>query len=193
MPVFEVYVDQCMGFSHCGIISEDGCSEVELTDSEVETLVDLIRKNGTPDVEELKLSELFPDIYAKLDKACYEAACDAEETHWLEEGFYMPECRNFDDREMIEYLKEKNAFDFEYDKEEFLDEDGNLDEEALADAEVEFLHDEALESYMYSLDGKEKNDFLRDKVGIQVDLDYVNYTVSIPEEIVDMANKKEGN
>ncbi|MCM1139327.1 MAG: hypothetical protein NC453_12225 [Muribaculum sp.] len=187
MPVFEVYVDQNMGVSHCGDISEGGCSEVELTDAEVETLVDLIRKNGTSDVEELKLSEHHPKIFSKLNDACRAAACKAEESYWLEVGFSNPECHDFDAQDMIDYLKARNAFNFEYDEADFLDEDGNLDEEALEEAELDFLNESALEDYVFSLPEKERKEFLRHQVGIDVDLSDIEYAVVIPQEIIDMA------
>ncbi len=43
---------------------------VELTSEEVKTLVDLIRDNGTSNVEEIELEENYPDIFEKLDNAC---------------------------------------------------------------------------------------------------------------------------
>lgn len=186
MPRFEIEVDICLGFSHSGGVYNDGFGEVELSDKEVEQLVNLMKEKGTSDIEELELQEMFPEIYDKLDAAYRSVAYQAEEEHWLDEGYYHEECHNFDNSEMIEYLKEKGFWNFEYDEEEYKDENGQIDKDALEWAESDYLS-EAMDDYLGSLDGEERYDFLRNKVGIAVDPEGCEYEIKIPDEIVVMA------
>ena len=60
---------------------------VELSDEEVAKIVDLIRQKGTTDIEGLELEEKYPDIYEKLREAYHDMAYNAEELHWLWEGY----------------------------------------------------------------------------------------------------------
>ena len=186
MAKFDIEVEICLGFSHCGGVFNQGYGEVELSDREVEQLVSLMREMGTSDVEELKLQETLPEIYKKLDNAYEAAAYQAEEEHWLDAGFYHDECHQYEEADMIAYLKEKGAWNFEYDEEEYKDKDGNLDEEALEYAEFDFLS-EAMDDYLSSLDGDERYDFLRNQVGIEVEPQGCDYEIEIPSEIIEMA------
>ena len=187
MPKFDIEVEICLGFSHCGGVYNDGYGEVELSDQEVEQLVDLMKKRGTSDIEELELGEKLPEIYGKLDEAYKAVAYKAEEEHWLDEGYYHNECHNYEDADMIDFLKEKDSWNFEYDEDEFTDENGELDAEALFDAECDYLHQEALDDYLAGLSGEERYDFLRNKVGIDVDVSGCDYKITIPSEIIALA------
>ena len=187
MPKFDIEVDICLGFSHSGGVYNEGYGEVELTDDEVNQLVKLMKEMNSSDIEEINLKEALPEIYHKLDEAYRQLAYKAEEEHWLDEGYYHIECRCFDDATMIDYIKSKDAWEFEYDEEEFKDENGEIDEEALFDAECDYLHEEALDNYLSSLSGEDRYDFLRNEVGISVDVEGCEYEIMIPEEIVKMA------
>lgn len=187
MPKFDIEVDICLGFSHSGGVYNDGYGEVELSDKEVDQLVNLMKEEGTSDIEELELQDVFPEIYRKLDEAYSAVAYKAEEEHWLDEGYYHLECHNYDTEDMITFLKEKDAWDFEYDEEEFKDENGEVDTEALFDAECDYLHEEALDNYLAGLHGEERYDFLRSKVGIDVDVFGCDYEIAIPSEIIALA------
>ena len=191
MPKFDIEVEICLGYSHCGGVYNDGCGEVELSDNEVEQLVILMKEKGTSDIEELELQDVLPEIYKKLDDAYSAVAYKAEEEHWIEEGYYHDECHQYEDADMIAYLKEKGAWNFEYEEEEFKDEDGEIDEEALFDAECDYLHQEALDDYLAGLYGEERYDFLRNKVGIEVDVFGCDYEVAIPSEIIALAFPEE--
>lgn len=180
MALFDIELEICLGFSHSGGVYNEGYGEVELSDQEVDQIISVMKEKGTSDIEELGLKEVLPDIYRKLDDAYRELAYRAEEEHWLEEGYYHEECHQYKDSDMIDYLKEKNAWNFEYDEEEYKDENGQLDEDALIDAECEYLHEEALEDYLSSLDGEERYDFLRNKIGIVVDPEGCDYEIEIP-------------
>lgn len=191
MPRFDIELQICLGFSHCGVVYNTGYGEVELTEQEVEQLVNLMKEEDSRDIEELDLENKFPEIFKKLDEAYHSLAYDAEEEHWLEEGYYHTECHDYEDGDMIAFLKKKDAWDFEYDEEEFKDEDGKMDEEALFDAECDYLHEYALDHYLGSLHGEERLDFLREQVGISVEVFGCDYEVEIPEEIVKMAFPEE--
>lgn len=191
MPKFEIDVDICLGFSHSGGVYNDGFGEVDLSDKEVEELVNLMREKGTSNIEELNLQNELPEIYQKLDKAYNAVAYKAEEEHWLDEGYYHLECHNYEDEDMIGFLKEKNSWNFAYDEEKFKDDNGELNEEALFDAECDYLHEEALDDYLAGLNGEERYDFLRNKVGIEVDVWEYEYEIAIPSEIIALAIPKE--
>ena len=180
MAKFDIEVEICLGFSHCGGVYHDGYGEVELSDQEVEQLVDLIKKRGTSDIEELELEEKLPEIYEKLDEAYKAVAYKAEEEHWLDEGYYHNEGHNYEDADMIDFLKEKNSWNFEFDEDEFTNENGELDEEALFDAECDYLHQLALDDYLAGLSGEERYDFLRNKVGIDVEVLRLNIMLQFP-------------
>ena len=193
MAKFDIEVEICLGFSHCGVVYNDGCGEVELSDNEVEQLVTLMKEKGTSDIEELELEEKLPEIYGKLDEAYKAIAYKAEEEHWLDEGYYHNECHNYEEADMIDYLIEQGAWNFEYDEDEFKDEDGEIDDEALWEAQSEYLHEEALDNYLAGLHGEERYDFLRNKVGIDVDVFGCDYEIAIPSEIIALAFPKEKN
>lgn len=81
MALYSIESEQFLGMSHSGAVTVNGESAVELSDEEVDILVKLIKENGTTDVEELDLENLYPDIYEKLDDAYRDMAYDAEEMH----------------------------------------------------------------------------------------------------------------
>lgn len=191
METFEIELEICLGYTHCGGMYTGGYGTVELTDEEVDELVKLMKEKNSSDVEEIKLREVAPEIYRKLDDAYRQLAYKTEEEYWLEEGYGNYECHTYDVSDMIEYLKEKDAWNFEIDENEFKDEEGNLDEEALECAERDYLS-EAMDDYLYSLHGEERYDFLRNQVGISVDVDECEYEISIPSEIIDKAFPKSG-
>lgn len=74
-----------------GAVDSCGESTLELTEEEVDSLVELIERKRTADMEELELEVPFPEVYAKLDNAYREAALDADEYHWLECGWENPD------------------------------------------------------------------------------------------------------
>lgn len=191
MPKFNIEVEICLGFSHCGGVYNDGHGEVELSENEVDQLVTFMKEKGTSDIEELKLQDILPEIYKKLDEAYRAVAYKAEEEHWLDEGYYHNECHNYDDVDMIDYLIEQKAWNFEYDEDEFKDEDGEIDDEALWEAQSEYLHEEALDDYLAGLHGEERYEFLRKKVGIDVEVFGCDYEIEIPSEIIALAFPKE--
>ena len=71
---------------------------------------------------------------------------------------------------------------------EWADEDGNVDEDAIYDARFEAFT-EWLEPFILNLDYKERRGFLEDQMGIELDYSdlEIPYTIEIPQAIVEMA------
>ena len=59
MALYSIENDTCLGISHSGAVNVESEGFVELSDEEVAKVVDLIRKEGTSDIEELRL-DCFP-------------------------------------------------------------------------------------------------------------------------------------
>ena len=70
MMEFKIYKDACLGYT-CWGAPVNSCGEaiLELTDEEVDALVELIERKGTADIEELNLADALPEVYEKLDAA----------------------------------------------------------------------------------------------------------------------------
>ena len=190
MALYSIYNDTCLGWSHSGPVNVESDGFVELSDEEVTKIVELIRKEGTSDVEELRLKELYPDIYKKLDDAFYKMAYDAEEKHWLWEGYYNG-YYEYNEEELIAYCTENFGFIFEYDEEDYIKE-GELDEDALFDDKIDAFN-YWLDNYVSSLNEEDAIKFLKEHLNAEVDLydDEIAYEVAIPEAIIKMAAKKE--
>ena len=178
MALYSIYNDTCLGWSHSGPVNVESDGFVELSDEEVTKIVELIRKEGTSDVEELKLEEVYPDIYKKLDDAFYEMAYNAEEKHWLMEGF-LDGYFDYDIDELMAYCKENCGYKYD-------------DEEEDEDLEYDYF-DSWLKDYVSGLNDEEASVFLKEHMNADVNLDDddVEYQVAIPDAIIKMAEKKE--
>lgn len=183
--------EQCLGF-HCGGGGEytEWEAEVELDDSQVQALVDLIRENdGETDVYALCLEDELPEIYELLDEACRDAATAAEYRYWALEaidsnGFEQPD-------DLMERLEEDGLFNFDLDA--YAEENGtdpeDIDEYDIEDAKSEAFN-KWFTNYYHSLDDDGKYKFLAKYYTDQmddIDVSDVEYEVLIPDEIVDMA------
>lgn len=200
MPIFSIYGEHSLGVSHSGEINVGGEGEVELTDEEVQQLVQLIRENnGETDVEKLRLMQKYPEIYEQLNDAYGDAARSAEYNHWVIEG-YENGYYEISEEEAIAKCEEEYGYKFVFDKDKFLEEHewydpdeiksvDDLDEDELYDAKVEAFS-EWVEEYRSRVNEDEEAYFLATVFEIDVNLDGVDYTVEIPPEIVKMA--KEG-
>ena len=171
-----------------GAVDSCGESTLELTEEKVDSLMELIERKGTADMEELELEVALAEVYAKLDSSCLEASLDSEEYHWLECGWENPDV--FSPYDHIEFGERELGYKFEYDESEFMDEDGEIDEDDLEDAKMEDFPD-WLTNYKDSLEGEERRKFM--KKFIDVDVPRVGYKVTIPKEILDMCVKGEEN
>lgn len=194
MPVFKIYDEHSLGFTHCGEVIAEGEGEVELTDEEVQQLIDLIRENdGETDVEELELEDVYPEIYETLDDACRHAAYEAEYHHWIVEG-YENQYYDISTSEAIDKCKEYYGFVFEFDKEKFLEEnpdyeEDEIDDDVIAEAEEEAF-DQWVEEYRSTLNDHDEALFLAEVFELDPNIQDVDYEVVIPEGIVAMVEKQ---
>ena len=184
MAKYTIECEQCLGISHDGAVYT-----VELSDEEVTTLVQLIRQKGTTDVRELNLETTHPDLYAKLDKAYHDMAQHAETMHWLWEG-YENGYYEYDEDELMDYCEQELDFTFEYDEEDYLDEDDDLDEEEIRyDAKLHAFRS-WLDDYLHSLSDEEVFSFMNEHMNACIEDEEVEeYTVSIPKAIIQKAKE----
>ncbi len=160
---------------------------VELTDEEVQQLVELIRENdGETDIEELELADKYPEIYEKLDDAylelAYQAAYRTRLVQRYRDGdFEVP-------YNLMEWLDAEQLFRFEIDPKE-----GPVTAEALQDLKRKAF-DKWLNEYTAGLDVDQLFDFLNHYYDTDlIDMDNFepeDYLIEIPEEIVEMAGEK---
>ncbi|MBO7561936.1 MAG: hypothetical protein J6T04_03500 [Bacteroidales bacterium] len=166
-------------------------AEVELSDEEVQSLLELIKEKGSTDPETLNLEEELPEVFEKLDDACRSAAHHAAYMNWAIDLF---ENNDFDDPEdLIERCEADGLFKFEpEDIDDFKDEDGNIDEYMLEDAKNEEF-DDWLNNYFESLDDQGKLKFLEKYYTEELfnlndgAMDYT-YEVELPDEIMELAS-----
>ena len=195
MALYSIESEQCLGMSHSGAVTVNGESAVELSDEEVDVLVKLIKEKDSTDVKELDLEHLHPDIYEKLREAYYNMAYDAEEMHWLWEGYYNGYFE-YDDDELMAYCEKELDFSFEFKPEEYFDEDDleyyKEDPESYED-EINELKGEAfsewLSDYVSGLSDDEARDFFYNHMNADLNLDDIDYTVEIPQAIIAKAQQ----
>lgn len=191
MPVFNIFIEKSLGFSHSGEVCASGDGNVELTDIEVQELVDLIREKGVEtDVEKLGLEERYPEIYKKLDEACGEIAHNAEYHHWIVEG-YENGYYEISTDEAIEKCEEQYGFEYEFDMEKFLEENPDYEEEDIDEDVIDEAKEEAFKQwvgeYRSKLDDYHEALFLDEVFELNPCIDSVDYEVEIPVDIVNMA------
>ena len=191
MAQYNIWTECFLGMSHCGSVTADGSGMVDLTDKEVEKLVEMIRQCDSDDLEVLNLKDTCPEIYEKLEQAHRDAAYQAEYMHWLREG-YDGGYYGYDQEELMSYCEEECGFSFDEDPDDFTDEDGEFDEEAYEESKYEAFV-EWLDDYIYSLDDEEFVDFLVNHMNAEVDMSSwsEDYTVSLPPAIIEMAAEAE--
>lgn len=187
MQTFTLNFTHCIGCSHMGDVTTEAKATVEFCQEELDALVALMKSKNSLDVEVLNLKEELPDIYNNLEEAIKDGVIEAEMHHWLLEGFYEG-AYEYDVYEVMEYCEENCGFEFSYDEDEYLDDDGELDEESLEDAKQEAF-DEWLPDYIESLDLPERSKFIQEQLNGEVDMLGIdaNYDVFIPEEIINLA------
>ena len=195
MALYSIESEQCLGMAHFGgAVTVNGESAVELTDEEVDILVKLIKENDTTDVEELDLEKLYPAIYEKLRDAYYKMAYDAEEMHWLREG-YDNGYFEYDEEKLMNYCERELDFKFEYDiKKYYLDDPEDLEEGEEPDIDEDQIEEdkyeafsEWLDDYVNGLPDKEAKSFFYNHMNADLDMDNVEYSVEIPAGIIKKA------
>lgn len=163
---------------------------IHLTKDEVNTLVKLIRETGATDAEAMGLQDVDEALYDKLQEQCQEIANLAAEIAYLSEGYDIEADQYHEDpEELIEECEQDGTFKFDYDEADFLDDDGQLDEDALWEAKQE-----AFESWVddqrFSLEGEALRDFYYNVVGVNLDFDYCSIPevdIVIPDQIISLA------
>ena len=187
---FDIESEACLGISHSGPVYCSSTGSIELSDEEVSLLVALIKEKGTSDIKELELEETYPEIFEKLDDAYFRIAYEAEELHWLWYGYHEG-VYEYDADELLSYCENECGFVFDGNEEDFVDEDGDFDEESYEEAKMEAFLDDWLLPYIKSLDTSDQMDFLRDQMNASVEMDGndVSYEVRIPEGIIELAKK----
>ena len=195
MALYSIESEQCLGMAHFGgAVTVNGESAVELTDEEVDILVKLIKENDTTDVEDLDLENLYPAIYEKLRDAYYKMAYDAEEMHWLREG-YDNGYFEYDEEKLMNYCERELDFKFEYDiKKYYLDDPEDLEEGEEPDIDEDQIEEdkyeafsEWLDDYVNGLPDKEAKSFFYNHMNADLDMDNVEYSVEIPAGIITKA------
>ncbi len=189
MTKFEIECEQSLGWSHSGEVTANGKSYVELTDEEVEMLVNLIREKGTTDVETLELREKHPALYEKLDIAYHNMAYKAEELHWLINGLSYFE---YDVDKVMNYCEENCGYKYAPKIDNVPD---NISPDFIA-ALLEVREEDMdckrrdfcnwLPDYLRSINIKEACDFMYSHLNAHLEMDDVNYVVGIPQAIIDM-------
>ena len=187
MAKFKIETEVFFGISHCGAVTENAEGFVELTEQDVNTLVELIKEQKTADIEELKLKKRYPEIYNKLFEAYREISSPVFILHWLWEGFYDPDCFEYDNEELKEYCRQNCGFVFDYDENDYL-ENGEINDICLKDDEDEVFNDWLI-TYLEGLEPDEAIDFFYDHLNAELDgsMDGSEFEVQIPPEIVEMA------
>ena len=197
MALYSIESEQCLGMAHFGgAVTVNGESAVELSDEEVNILVQLIKEKGTTDVDELDIATSHPALYEKLDNAYREMAYDAEELHWLWEG-YNNGYFEYDSDELMNYCERELGFKFEYDeKDYYLDDPEDLEEGEEPDIDEDQIEEdkndafsEWLDDYLSDLSDDEACDFFYNHMNADLNMDGVEYTVGIPEAIVAKAKQ----
>ena len=113
MALYSIESEQCLGMAHFGgAVVVNGESAVELSDEEVNILVQLIKEKDSTDVDELDIATSHPDLYEKLDDAYRQMAYDAEELHWLWEGYHNGYFE-YDTDKLMNYCEKELGFKFE--------------------------------------------------------------------------------
>jgi hypothetical protein len=177
MAFYSIKSEQCLGMSHHGAVTVNGESAVELSDEEVNILVQLIKEKGTTDVDELGIATTHHDLYEKLDDAYRNMAYKAEELHWLWEGYHNGYFE-YDTEELMNYCERELGFEFEHEENDNDCDPDDIEEEKY-DAFYEWLDD-----YVNELSDEDAASFFYDHMNAKLDMDYVEYSVEIPAGII---------
>ena len=162
--------------------------KIELSDEEVISIVNLIKEKGTTNIKEMDLENINPDIFRKLHQAYHKMAYDSEEYEWLWNGYYEG-AYEYDPFELMEYCENECGFTFEAEEDDYLDEDGEFDEDTYEEDKMDAFFSEWLEPYIESLDHSDQKEFFYTKMNaeVSIDEDDLRYEVLIPETIIKMA------
>ena len=111
MALYEIKFNRVYGWSYKeGNIPEES-AVVELSDEEVQALIDLMYQHNTYDVEELNIEELHPNIFNKLVDACDSIAWDIALAEAIRDTHYYDEDDTF-----LYKLQEYCEREYDYDE-----------------------------------------------------------------------------
>lgn len=195
MGYYNIECNVYLGVTHTGAVECGGEGVVELDDNAVNILVDLIREKGTTDVDALGLIESNPEIYDKLYDAYYKLTYSEVEKEMLWDGYYSG-VYEYDRVDLIERCKQECGFDFDfvYDEENFLDSEGNVDEDLVEEARQEAedaAFDEWLDDYITSLSDDEAVTFFYNYMNADFEMEDSDVVVQIPEAIINKAQERD--
>lgn len=191
MALFEIDVECFLGISHCGCVTVENHGTVDLSDEDVNLLVALIREKGTDNVAELSLIDSFPDIYEKLYDAYSKIADEAVNDNWYWEGYYSGDIE-YDMDELMDFCKMEYDFEFNCNEDDFMDEAGEIDGDAILFAERNAFS-EWLEPFLKSLSYEERASIFEEYMNMELceyGAEEGSYEIKIPREIVELANTK---
>ena len=190
MSTFNFQCEISLGWSHCGEVTTAGNGSVELTDEEVKTLVNLIRESGTTDVNQLQLSQKYPEIYGKLNNAYYAAAKRADALHWMWDG-YNNGYYEYDEEEVMAYCEDHCGYAYEPEGWELPDELDLEEDEEQQETKLQHFR-EWLDDYLRMLPDEEAFDFFVNHLEAEVDMsDFTSdFEVCIPDAILQLAQEE---
>ena len=167
MARYEIKFNRCDGWSQDNGNIPVESAFIELSDEEVQILVDLMKAESTDDVSELNLEELHPDIFEKLVEACDSIAKDIALAEAIREAHYYDEEDIF-----LEKLQEHCEINYDYDE-------SSGDFRRWLDNLITSWSCKKLKS-LYSDAGIDLYDYVINDYGIETS----EYDVTIPQSIV---------
>lgn len=88
MPKYLIKTKVVVGYYCMGAaVIESGHADFSITDEQLSDLEALVQKTGSHDIEKMKLAEVYPEIYEKLEEAYNNAAENAAMWHWNKEAW----------------------------------------------------------------------------------------------------------
>lgn len=163
-----------------------GESVLELTDEQLKILVDLIKENdGETDIEKLELEEKYPEIYEAFHDAFLQPVAFDGSVQWAVDVYMDGYFDGPSDEEIIAVMESEGIFSFEYEEDDYLDEEGELDEERLIEDKCE-----AWRAFFEELSYEKKYELLDRFFGDQIykyDTLELTGNMYIPGEIIEMA------
>lgn len=185
MPKFIIKSSVKLEYSHSDSTNDYLEGFVELTDEEVEQLIDYIRENDSACIDASDIEDLYPEIFEKLDDAYNGVSSLAFEFNYQWNGL-LNQCYEYDVDRLMKHCEENCGFKFEYNEEDYLDSNDELDEESIEDEKFDYFN-EWLPNYLESLSARDQLHLFFEYINDEVNFDYFYYEVEIPEGIIKLA------
>lgn len=191
VTVYCIYSDES---STCNV-------EVELSDDEVKDIIELIHETDTTDVEDMQLQERLPEIYNKLEDACWTAAIGEARAIHVKDGYHN-NYYEYDIDDVRNYCEINCGYEFKFDKSKYLniekceDDDFEEDDDDIfyrikSDMNDDF--EEWLNEYIESLPNSKAAVFIERNMEGDTELqgDEFEYEVELPPAIIEMAELRQ--